>query len=277
MPYPKFNRLDVIWDLPENCEEWDYVLAILLRLESHLIDLRLTENCVFFITAQSEIELDNISEPIIVYQIGDKTHQESKYTNDVFMVFKNFSPINAGQENIFDIPLGYNSNVPRLPFKPISDRSIDISFMGNSENRETFFSELGHKLLEKKTKKNLRIENNSDKNSETYAQNIANARIAICSSDDGHKAFCIYEAMRSGCAVLAPRQLLTWYTNGWPVVELDNWDDVEILVDDILNDESRLREISNKTRAWWEQYCSEEAVARYMAREISIKLMKKEF
>jgi len=80
--------------------------------------------------------------------------------------------------------------------------------------------------------------------------------------------------MRAGCVVIAARQLPAWFNEGWPVIEIDDWSELKELADGLLGNEKRLQELSLETRAWWEEKCSEEAVAHYMARELSVKLMK---
>ncbi len=82
--------------------------------------------------------------------------------------------------------------------------------------------------------------------------------------------------MRAGCIVIANRQLPAWYLDGWPVIELDDWQGFGKIVEDILGDEMRLQDLSEQNRTWWQNYCSPEAVAHYVVRELSLKLMQGE-
>ena len=51
MPYPKFNNIDVIWDLTEDCGEWDHVQKVLVLLDEHLRALRFAKNFVFYVNS----------------------------------------------------------------------------------------------------------------------------------------------------------------------------------------------------------------------------------
>ena len=89
MPYPRFNSLDVVWDLPDNCQEWDHVETTLYRLENHLVSLSFAGKFVFFVTCEANKLEVKAHVPIVVYQIKDKAHQIPSYTNNAFVIFKN--------------------------------------------------------------------------------------------------------------------------------------------------------------------------------------------
>ena len=102
-----------------------------------------------------------------------------------------------------------------------------------------------------------------------------NTKIALSPRGVSHETFRTYEAMRAGCVVVTDRQLSSWFTNGWPLIEVENWFGVGDLVDELINDPARLTDLSSKTLAWWQQECSEEAVAHYIVRQLSLKLLQK--
>ena len=80
MSYPRFDNLEVIWILPDNCEEWDHVEIKLDRLESHLDSLGFADSLVLVITCQSKkLEVAD-REPIIIYQRCDRAHEISRQT-----------------------------------------------------------------------------------------------------------------------------------------------------------------------------------------------------
>ena len=43
MSYPKFKDLDVVWDLPVGCGEWDHIVTVLQQLEGHLVPLHFSD------------------------------------------------------------------------------------------------------------------------------------------------------------------------------------------------------------------------------------------
>ena len=108
---------------------------------------------------------------------------------------------------------------------------------------------------------------------EDYARRLADTKIALSPRGVSHETFRTYEALRAGCVVIAQRQLSAWFTEGWPVIEVDDWSDVGDLADDLLGDSARLEDLSRQSLAWWQEKCSEEAVAHYVVRELAIKLI----
>jgi hypothetical protein len=274
MSYPKFNNLDVIWDLPEDCEEWDHVKTTLVRLESHLVSLRFADRFVLFITSQAETLEIEVDTPVVVYQIQDKAHEVPSYVNDALIIFKNYVPLYPSPDNVHSVPLGCNKHISSLDFQLMADRNIDLFFVGCEDNREDFFTFVEKEPLLSAKAQNIVIERSVEIRYNVYAQNIAQTKIALCPGGISCDTFRIYEAMRAGCVVIVPRQVPAWFNHGWPLIELDDWCELKSIADSLLNNQKKLQEISNQTRAWWEEKCSEEAVARYMARELSLKLMK---
>ena len=80
MSYPEFDKLDVIWNLPDNCEEWDHVLTMLDRLESHLFSMGFADRLVIVITSKNKkLEVAD-REPNVIFQGCDKAHEISSKT-----------------------------------------------------------------------------------------------------------------------------------------------------------------------------------------------------
>jgi hypothetical protein len=284
MPYPRFEQLDVIWDLPENCPEWDHVLGVLTQLERHLVALGFSDNFLFMATARAKELSQPDSERLVVYQISDETpetpdnHEIPAYANDVFMVFKNYGSFYPTPETIRIVPLGCNKATPSLPIQLMADRAIDLFFVGKEDHREEFFKASDLYCRDAKPSAQIEISrglrSGEDFTPEVYAHKMAQTKVALCPQGASHETLRIYEAMRAGCVVIAARQLPSWFSEGWPVIELDDWGELKDLADGLLADDKKLQDLSQQTRAWWEEKCSEEAVAQYMARELSLSLMK---
>ena len=278
MPYPKFDRLDVIWDLPESCQEWEHVEGTLTQLEPHLAGLGFIDHFLFMATSKVESIAPHEDERLVVYQIRGEDHELPAYASEAFMVFKNYGSFYPIPGNVRIVPVGCRKNTPILPVQQIKDRSIDMFFVGRDDRRDDFFKaiEAYSALVRRSTE--IEIAKSTGASAfytpEVYAHKMAQSKLALCPRGTSHETSRIYEAMRSGCAVIAARQLPTWFTEGWPVIEIDDWGDIKDVADALLSDEKRLQDISNQTRLWWEEKCSEEAVAQYMARELSLSLMK---
>ncbi len=278
MAYPRFDHLDVIWDLPENCQEWDHVQGTLTHLEHHLADLGFVDHFLFMATSKVDSIAPQEDKRLVVYQIRGEDHEIPAYASEAFMVFKNYGSFYPTAENIRIVPVGCRKNTPVLAVQPISDRSIDLFFVGREDRRDDFFKAVdAYATL---SKRNAQIEvarsyaPGEVYTPEVYGHKLAQSKLALCPRGTSHETSRIYEAMRSGCVVIAARQLPSWFAEGWPVIEVDDWGEIKDLADGLLADEKKLQEISRQTRAWWEEKCSEEAVAQYMARELSLSLMK---
>ena len=216
-------------------------------------------------------------------QTSDEGHEIPAYADDVFMVFKNYRPFDPAPETLRVVPLGCNKDVPALPPLSMKDRSVDIFFTGWDNHRESFFADIdavypggegqfgGRELtIDIKKQKDFR----SGLKPEDYAKRLTETKIALSPRGVSHETFRTYEAMRAGCAVIAARQLPAWYIDGWPVIEVDDWRGLGNLVEELLSDEVRLQELSDKNMVWWQEHCSPDAVAHYMVRELSLKLMQ---
>lgn len=278
MADPSFENLNVIWEMPENWCEWDHVQGTLTRLEHYLFNLGFADRFVFIVTSLADDIALAHNERTVVYQVSDEGHEIPAYAEDVFMAFKNYRPFEPTPDTIRIVPLGCNKDVPALPVQLIRDRSIDLYFIGRDEYRDDFYAAMDMLYPEDRRGARIEIERaegfRAGHSSEVYAHKLAQTKIALCPRGVSHETFRIYEAMRSGCVVIAARQLPTWFTEGGPVIEIDDWTDLKGLADDLLSNEGKMQEISLQNRVWWEEKCSEEAVAHYMARELSLKLMK---
>jgi hypothetical protein len=278
MSLPRFNQLDVIWDLPEDCQEWEHVQAVLSHLERHLADLGNLDQFLIMATSRVESITSQGEERLVVYQIRGEDHEIPAYANEAFMVFKNYGSFYPTPDTVRIVPVGCRKNTPILPVQQIKDREIDVFFVGRDDRRDDFFKAVDaySTLVRRSTEIEVMRSNGASASytPEVYAHKMAQAKLALCPRGTSHETSRIYEAMRSGCVVIAARQLPSWFSEGWPVVEIDDWADIKDVADGLLTDQTRLQVLSNQTRQWWEEKCSEEAVAHYMARELSLSLMK---
>ena len=105
---------------------------------------------------------------------------------------------------------------------------------------------------------------------EKYAEMLSNSKVALC--PPGYhtpETFRHFEAMRAGTIVVSePLPELDFYV-GSPIVTVRNWGDARKAVSDLLGDIDALQERQEQTLHWWEQHCSERAVARRMASKLA--------
>ena len=249
-----------------------------LQAAGHMLKgLGLAERFIFVVTADShQIEMKH-SDRVVVLQTSDEGHEIPDYAADVFMIFKNYQPFVQMPENLRVVPLGCNKDVPKLPRKPMAARALDVFFIGRPEYRESFF---GAAISAFDDHEDLNVEISKapgfrlGHTPQDYAGRLADTKIALSPRGVSHETFRTYEAMRAGCVVIAERQLPSWFNEGWPVIEMADWDGVGGRVRELLNDPARLEDISRQSLHWWREKCSEEAVAHYMVRELSLKLLR---
>lgn len=62
-------------------------------------------------------------------------------------------------------------------------------------------------------------------------------------------------------------QILNLYNNS-PIIQLDNWNGIRKIVNDLLQDESLLMKKSEESLRWYENVMSEKATAMYVLSKI---------
>ena len=271
-----FLPLQVIWDLPDNWCEEAHLTGVLQAAGPMLKGLGLAERFIFVVTADSDQVAMKHADRVVVLQTSDEGHEIPEYAADVFMIFKNYQPFVSMPRNLRVVPLGCNKDVPVLPRKPMVERALDVFFIGRPEYRESFFRAA---IPAFDDDEDLSVEISKapgfrmGHTPQDYAGRLADTKVALSPRGVSHETFRTYEAMRAGCVVIAERQLRSWFNEGWPVNEVADWYGVGGLVRKLLNDPVRLEELSRQSLDWWREKCSEEAVAHYMVRELSLKLL----
>jgi hypothetical protein len=267
---PRFHHLNVVWELFEDWADAESVREALEACEAILVRLGIADRFIFVATTYGDKIAMKHKDRVIVVQTQDETHLVPDYIEDVFMVFKTYRPFVPAPANLRVIPLGCNKDVAALPPKAMEARTADVFFIGRVEHRDAFL------------KATLPLNERHDIHAhiavgpayrqgiapEEYARTLVNTKIALAPRGVSHETFRLYEAMRAGCVVIAERQLPTWFNDGWPVIEVDGWDDISQRIDRLLADAARLKELSARGQAWWREKCSPAVVGRYMAREI---------
>ncbi|MDP6644327.1 MAG: hypothetical protein QGF16_09650 [Rhodospirillales bacterium] len=276
MSDPAFRRLSVLWDLPDDWCEEQHIIDILENIEARFVELGLAERFVFVVSSLADQLPMTHKERVIVLQTSDEGHEVPSYVGDVFMVFKNYPPFTEAPDNLRVFPLGCNKDVPDLPAPVILERPIDVFFIGRPEFRDDFFDAADQAFG---GDSDLRVEISrapefrKGLTPDDYAKTLAASKIALSPRGVSHETFRTYEAMRAGCIVIAQRQIPCWYTAGWPVIEVDDWQDIGELIRGQLADPAAMRAQSDAARNWWTEKCSPPAVADYVIGEIAARLM----
>jgi hypothetical protein len=207
-------------------------------------------------------------ERVIVLQTSDEGHEVPAYSGDVFMTFKNYPPFGAVPDNLRVFPLGCNKDVAEKPGPGMAERPIDVFFIGRDEFRDEFFAATDHAFGDLHADISKAPEFRKGLSPQDYAAKLAQTKIALSPRGVSHETFRTYEALRAGCVVIAQRQIPCWWTNAWPVIEVDDWHGIDALVRAQLSNAAAMQVRAEAGRQWWRDKLSPAAVADYMIGEI---------
>lgn len=103
---------------------------------------------------------------------------------------------------------------------------------------------------------------------EAYTHALANTKVALAPRGNFDETFRLFEAAKLGCVIVSGPLPKRWYYRDSPVVSIPKWSTLREVLRDLLGDPPRLRELSLRTRQWWDQQLSEVAVASYIAERL---------
>lgn len=223
----------------------------------------------------------------IVLSLSEEKRLIPPYFPRAYVIFKQHAPylrltrfglIGFRPANVFPLPLGYDSHVPEIPPKPVRERTVDVFFSGsNWKSRQLFFRAARRLAAGSHWKVEVTATDSfhSGLSSDEYARKLADTKIALCPKGFvSTESFRMYEAMRAGCVVVTVRQPRSWYRDGWPVVELKRWSQLERTVNRLLDDPVELDRLQKASIRWWNEKCSEKAVAEFIGRT-SLDLLRR--
>jgi hypothetical protein len=202
---------------------------------------------------------------------------------------------NRKTPRIYDIPLGY-SNQEDLSIKPIDQRNYDVFFAGSVVHRsrrkwsllkwiETPKSLSRNQMLSEITKiqkhyKKINIELSlssgflasyeSEKTAErSYSEKMMDTKICLVPRGTSVETFRFFEAMRYGCLIITEQLPSRWFYQGSPAIQLNDWSELEELLERIIDDKHFLYEKHQEGLIWWKKKCSEVAVGNYIAEKLN--------
>ncbi len=105
-----------------------------------------------------------------------------------------------------------------------------------------------------------------------YARTLADTKIAICPPGFvSHETIRHWEAMRLGCVVISAPLPPNRFYKGSPILQLEDWSELKPTITRLLENPAELRLRHQATVDWWNQVCSESAVADYMAEVLEVR------
>ena len=225
-------------------------------------------------------------------ETGTPPHHLSGHYRTIFKAYLTQEPVGT---NVFPFSLGYVRNVPQFPVKPVESRSIGVFFSGNlNANRFALYRQLhpvlrqlpepaaglAYRLVRKLGWPPLRMDFSDQARSThirftpafksglsptEYGQLLADSRIVLCPRGfTSAETFRHMEAMRAGAIVVSEPLPATRFYVGSPIVTAHGWADGLRKARDILRQPDVMRRLQAETARWWQNVCSEGAVAAYM-------------
>ena len=213
------------------------------------------------------------------------------WLNYVFQKFKNGRTLTKIPP-VYPIPLGYHNQLD-LPIKAIENRLYDVGFAGSIEQKLPSIWSWSYWLKSPKTiarKKMLSAinfirEKNPDLNFKltinthfgassgsdvkTYSENLMDTKICLVPRGTSLETYRFFEGMRYGCIVVGETLPSRWFYNGSPAIKITDWSKLVEILDDLVGDRDLMKKKHQESLDWWQNNCSETAVADYIARKLN--------
>jgi len=222
------------------------------------------------------------------------------------VIFRSYGKLQGEESHIQPFPVGYLNAVGEVEPVPFMKRKVPVFFSGYlNRNRVDLYKQFrplfwlpGRNLKTRHTRELARraIEKFCPERSfrpaqwpgaqidftewfgkglepNMYAKVLADTQIALCPPGFvSHETIRHWEAMRLGCVIIsAPLPDNRFYKNS-PIIQLEDWSTLTDTLSNLLSEKAALMKIHEATKLWWDQMCSEMAIARYMSRVIREKI-----
>ncbi|MBH8561380.1 glycosyltransferase family 1 protein [Nostoc sp. CENA67] len=201
---------------------------------------------------------------------------------------------------IYDIPLGYN-NSKDMPIKNIQERLYNTYFSGSVVHVPYPLwslkywlgtpKSLARKLMiasvNKFKRKNpdFKVElsitggfrNRTIEDERSYCEIMMDTKICLVPRGTSFETTRLFEAMKYGCIVVAEALPSRWYLDGSPIIQIKDWQDLEGILINLLDNEQLMQEMHEKSLDWWNNKCSETILAEYIVEKMcsSVPVWKK--
>lgn len=174
-------------------------------------------------------------------------------------------------QNVYQLQLG-TCNFTGNSGTPILERKYDVAFVGQFDPyvRTDFFCHISDAFGHKPKSKILFYQGwNQGLGSEEYGKIMSQTKIAFVPQGSASlDTFRFYEAFEAGCAVITVNQNNYEFMQNAPYIRIPSWAYVEGCVNNLLARPFDLLEISEQTKAFWENNLSPIATAKFMLRKL---------
>lgn len=251
-------------------------------------------------TIEEDISLESEKENQILIITGDESSFiPHKQVKSFKAIFKTYLPEQHTYKNLFHIPVGPNPFTPIEELIPYSERKYNLFFTGNlHKGRSRLFSYLAGKKLKIPFLFSLlpfsllhRIKGiigtnfsdlypysdisftskfNTGLDKVTYGQKLAHSKIVLCPpGNPSRETFRHFEAMKSGCIIISEKLPDHYCYRDSPIIVLDNWSNLDSILDDLFNKVEKAETIAMDTIEWYRNRVSEKGTVNYMINSIN--------
>lgn len=191
--------------------------------------------------------------------------------------------------NIFAIPYGYYRLPKRKNVTPINERSLDASFTGSIDHKKV----LGGLVKTAKVlsrERMVEVVNNWNSNRQynidvklssyfpkakdkpehdDYPQILMDTKICLSPRGTHLETYRLCEGMYYGCIVIAEEQPNHWFAKTSPAIILKDWNTLPNLLDTLLENPDKLKELQQASLDYWDAALSPGAVSGYISNALA--------
>ena len=287
-----------------SCCETEYIENVLFGVKSALkaefadyLFIIYADSCIAKDDMHNFISSNHKVKKIVILYFSDEkaTIPHMLIQAGVYAIFKNYMPADVPHNNLFHFPLGYLKTTRHFSIVDINKRKINVFFSGALHGtRLKFFknftvikflpmrywlSVFHHfkKLIPHNydlfyPSSYIRFNKNgfrSGMSPQLYSEILYNTKIALCPRGIlSAETFRHFEAMRAGCVIISEQLPQTFFYKDSPIIFIDDWKQANVIIKKLLASPENLFNIHQKTLAWWQEVCSEQAVASYIVKKL---------
>ena len=207
----------------------------------------------------------------------------------VRQLWKRFPHHHRDTGNIFAIPYGYYRLPRRTEVTPINKRSLDVSFTGSIDHkkalkglvktskvlsRERMVETVDRWKQDKDYSVDVKLSSffpkaNDKPEHDDYPRILMDTRICLSPRGTHLETYRLCEGMYYGCVVIAEEQPDHWFAEDSPAIIIRDWKKLPALLDELLENPSRLEALQKASLDYWDNTLSPQSVASYLQQSLN--------
>ena len=109
---------------------------------------------------------------------------------------------------------------------------------------------------------------------QTYFQALARSKLCVAPRGTTFETWRICDGLKFGCVVIADRLPPHPFYRESPIIQIEDWRDLPALVEELLADEARMRDLHERSLRYWRDVLSEQAVAARCAAALGLPVSR---